>query len=204
MACNPLLNQNGWGEPCDPGNNLECGDSFSYTIWYCPSYLREIDGPYVGGGGGGGGGGSVPRWHKDTMTVDVGSESDAELGAAYEPVNANGFVFRANHLHSPVVVINFVCQRGDRHYFDISDALWTRNNNRGKDLGGLGWRGSYALNIVPFTRIEAKTPGESLPWISRLTARIAVKPLPGYPSNFSGTFVQGDRLYARFVGLHYY
>ncbi len=41
--------------------------------------------------GGGGGGGPLPQWHEDTMTVDVGTESGEELGAAYEPVNDQGF-----------------------------------------------------------------------------------------------------------------
>ena len=54
------------------------------------------------------------------MTVDVGTESGEELGAAYEPVNDQGFVFRATHIHSPEVKIDFTCQRGDRHYFYIS------------------------------------------------------------------------------------
>lgn len=158
------------------------------------------------GGGGGGGGGYVPTLHYDPITTigEAFPGYDADFYAP-ERINEFGYILKNKYKHSPEFVLDYTCQFGDLHFFHISDGYYNRNNWGVTNLGATGWRGNYALNIVPYvTHIRAATPGETLNWVSRIPITLRLRPIVGNANEVvSFGFEQSGTVQGSFIGIHY-
>ncbi len=158
------------------------------------------------GGSSGGGGGYYPTLHYDHI-VTPGEAFPGYDNDFYAPerINAFGYILKNVYKHSPEFILDYTCQFGDLHFFHITDGIFNRNNWGVSDLGSQGWRANYRLAIAPFiTQIRARTPGETLEWVTRIPIQLKLTPILGNPSEVvSTTFKQVGSIHGSFIGIHY-
>ena len=124
---------------------------------------------------------------------------------APERINQFGYILKNTYKHSPEFTLDYTCQFGDLHYFYISDGYYNRNNWGVSNLGVYGWRGNYALSILPYlTHIRSGTPHETLNWVSRIPITLRLKPILGSVDEVTSFgFEQSGKVQGSFIGIHY-